>query len=183
MPMAILWQFTKALFMITPTQQNVCSIVSCQLIAELSPTSRQRVADQLQPISNQLAINRTPVADRSPIFRDSCRWPVADWYATEKMQFWSHSGCIGCSCFSVARQSPTGCSRCVTGGLKIIYLIMPIFKMVSFFQQSPKQTLSDSIFKASKYVAEIFKHIDDKKFCSLFQYLIRYCEILNMWGC
>ena len=103
--------------MITPTQQIVCSIVSRQLIADLSPTSRQRVADQSQPISNQLAINRPPVADRSPIFRDSCRRPVADWSATEKMRFWSHSGCIGCSCFLVARQSPTGCSACVTGAL------------------------------------------------------------------
>ena len=52
--------------MITPTQQIVCSIVSRQLIADLSPTSRQRVADQSQPISNQLAINRPPVDDRSP---------------------------------------------------------------------------------------------------------------------
>ena len=35
--------------MVTPTQQLVCSIVSRQLIADLSPTSRQRVADQSQP--------------------------------------------------------------------------------------------------------------------------------------
>ena len=100
--------------MITPpTQQIVCSIISRQLIADLSPTSRQPVADQL-------AINRPLVADRSPIFRDSCRRPVADWSATEKRSFWSHSGCIGCSCFSVARQSPTGCSTCVTGALLAI---------------------------------------------------------------
>ena len=55
--------------MITPTQQIVCSIVSRQLIADLSPTSRQPVDDQSQPISNQLAINRPPVADRSPTGR------------------------------------------------------------------------------------------------------------------
>ena len=55
--------------MITPTQQIVCSIVSRHLIADLSPTSHQRVADQSQPISNQLAINRPPVADRSPTGR------------------------------------------------------------------------------------------------------------------
>ena len=101
--------------MITPTQQIVCSIVSRQLIADLSPTSRQPVADQSQPISNQLAINCPPVADWSPIFRDSCRRSVADWSATEKYSFWSHSGCIGCSWFLVARQSPTGCSTCVRG--------------------------------------------------------------------
>ena len=64
-----------------------------------------------------MAINRPPVADRSPIFRNSCRRPVADWSATEKCSFWSHSGCIGYSCFLVARQSPTGCSTCVTGAL------------------------------------------------------------------
>ena len=55
--------------MITPTQQIVCSIVSRQLIADLSPTSHQRVADQSPPISNQLAINRPPDADRSPTDR------------------------------------------------------------------------------------------------------------------
>ena len=71
--------------MITPTQQIVWSIVSRQPIADLSPTSRQPVADQSQPISNQLAINRPSVADRSPIFKDSCHRPVADWSATEKM--------------------------------------------------------------------------------------------------
>ena len=103
--------------MITPTQQIAWSIVSRQPIADLSPTSRQPVADQSQPISNQLAINRSPVADWSPMLRDSCRRPVADWSATEKYNFWSHSGCIGCSCFLVARQSPTGCSTCVTGAL------------------------------------------------------------------
>ena len=85
--------------MITPTQQIVWSIVNRQAIADLSPTSRKPVADQSQPIPNKLAINRPPVDDWSPIFRDSCRRPVADWSATEKMQFWSHSGCIGCSCF------------------------------------------------------------------------------------
>ena len=95
--------------MITPTQQIVWSIVSRQPIADLSLTSRQPVANQSQPIYNQLAINQL-VAD----FRDSCRRPVPDWSATEKMQFWSYSGCIGCSCFLVARQSPTGCSTCVT---------------------------------------------------------------------
>ena len=88
--------------MITHTKQIVWSIVS-----------RQPVADQLQPTSNQLAINRPPVTKRSPIFRDSCR----RWICNRKMQFWSHNGCIGCSCSSVARQSPTGCSTCVTGAL------------------------------------------------------------------
>ena len=51
--------------MITPTQQIVWSIVCRQPIADLSPTSRQPVADQSQPSFNQLAINRPPVADRS----------------------------------------------------------------------------------------------------------------------
>ena len=88
--------------MITPIEQIVWSIVSRQPIADLSPTSRQPIADQSQPISNQLAINRPPVADRSPIFRDSCRRPVVDWSAAEKMQFWSQSCCIGCSYFLVA---------------------------------------------------------------------------------
>ena len=55
--------------MITPTQQIVWSVVSHQPIADLSPTIRQPVADQSQPISNQLAINRPPVADWSPIVR------------------------------------------------------------------------------------------------------------------
>ena len=65
-------------FMITPKQQIVCSIVSRQLIADLSPTSRQRVADQSQPIFNQLAINRPPVADRSPTGRRFLGIVVAD---------------------------------------------------------------------------------------------------------
>ena len=64
--------------MITPTQQIVCSIVSRQLIADLSPTSRQPVDDQSQPISNQLAINRPPVADRSPNGRRFLGIVVAD---------------------------------------------------------------------------------------------------------
>ena len=64
--------------MITPTQQIVCSIVSRQLIADLSPTSRQPVADQSQPISNQLAINRPPVADQSPTGRRFLEIVVAD---------------------------------------------------------------------------------------------------------
>ena len=78
MLMAILQQFIKALFVITPTQQIVCSIVSRQLIAHLSPTNRQRVADQLQTISNQLAINRPPVADRLPTGRRYLGIVVAD---------------------------------------------------------------------------------------------------------
>ena len=73
-----------------------------------------QVADQSQPISNQFAISRPPVANRSPIFRDCCRRPVGGWSATDKYSFWSHSGCIGCSCFLVARQSLTGCSTSVT---------------------------------------------------------------------
>ena len=64
--------------MITPTQQIVCSIVSRQLIADLSPTSRQPVDDQSQPISNQLAINCPPVADRSPTGRRFLGIVVAD---------------------------------------------------------------------------------------------------------
>ena len=64
--------------MITHTQQIVCSIISRQLIADLSPTSRQPVADHSQPISNQLAINRPPVADRSPTGRRFLGIVVAD---------------------------------------------------------------------------------------------------------
>ena len=64
--------------MITPTQQIVCSVVSRQLIADLSPTSRQPVADQSQPISYELAINRPPVADRSPTGRRFLGIVVAD---------------------------------------------------------------------------------------------------------
>ena len=109
--------------MITPTQQIVCSIVSRHLIADLSPTSHQRVADQSQPISNQLAINRPPVADRSPTGRRFLGIVVANQSPIDlqpkKMQFWSHSGCIGCSRFSVARQSATSCSACVTGALQV----------------------------------------------------------------
>ena len=89
--------------MITPTQQIVCSIVSRQLIADLSTTSRQPVADQSQPISNQLAINRPPIADRSSNGRLRLGIVVADQSPIDlqpkKMQFWSHSGCIGCGCF------------------------------------------------------------------------------------
>ena len=64
--------------MIAPTQQIVWSIVSRQPIADLSPTSRQPVADQSQPISNQLAINRPPVADRSQTGRRCLGIVVAD---------------------------------------------------------------------------------------------------------
>ena len=63
MLMAILQQLIKALFMITPTQQIVCSIVSRQLIAELSPTSRQPVAD-LFPISWQSIAHQSPTDRR-----------------------------------------------------------------------------------------------------------------------
>ena len=103
--------------MITHTQQIVCSIVSRQLIADQSPTSCRPIATYFQSVGNQSPTSRRPTSDWSPIFRDSCRRPVADWSATEKRSFWSHSGCIGCSCFLVARQSPTGCSACVTGAL------------------------------------------------------------------
>ena len=69
--------------MITPpTQQIVCSIISRQLIADLSPTSRQPVADLLptchRPVANQLAINRPLVADRSPTGRRFLGIVVAD---------------------------------------------------------------------------------------------------------
>ena len=87
-------------------------------VADQSPTSCRPVATHFQSVGNQSPTSRRPVADWSLIFRDRCRRPVADWSATEKMQFWSHSGCIGCSCFLVARQSPTGCSACVTGALR-----------------------------------------------------------------
>ena len=70
--------------MITPTQKIVWSIVGRQPIADLPPTSRQPVADQSQTISNQLAINRPPVADWSQFFWDSCHRPVANWSATKK---------------------------------------------------------------------------------------------------
>ena len=75
MLMAILQQLIKALFMITPTQQIVCSIVSRQLIADLSPTSRQPVAD-LFPVSCQSIAHQSPTdrrflgivfTDQSPI--------------------------------------------------------------------------------------------------------------------
>ena len=77
-----------------------CIFTANCLIDSQSPTHRrpvaQPVSDQSQPLSNQLAINRPPVADWSPIFRDSSRRPVADWSTTEKMQFWLQ---LGCSCF------------------------------------------------------------------------------------
>ena len=82
-------------------------------VADQSPTSCRPVATHFQSVGNQSPTSRRPVADRSPIFFIV----VADWSSTEKMQFWSHSGCIGCCCFLVARQSPTGCSACVTGAL------------------------------------------------------------------
>ena len=78
MLMVILYQFIKALFMITPTQQIVWSIVSRQPIAYLSPTSRQPVADQSQHIFNQLAFNRPPLADRSATGRRFLGIVVAD---------------------------------------------------------------------------------------------------------
>ena len=86
-------------------------------VADQSPTSCRPIATHFQSVGNQSPTSRRPVADWSQIFGDSCRRPVADWSATEKMQFWSHSDCIGCSCFLVARQSLTGCSTCVTGAL------------------------------------------------------------------
>ena len=101
MLMAILYQFIKALFMITPTQQIVCSIISRQLIVDLSPTSRQPVADQSQPISNQLAVNRPPVADRSPTGRRCLGIVVADQSLIDlqlKNAVFDRSGCIVCSC-------------------------------------------------------------------------------------
>ena len=64
--------------MIAPTQQIVWSIVSRLPITDLSPTSRQPVADQSQPISNQLAINRPPVANRSSTGRRLLGIVVAD---------------------------------------------------------------------------------------------------------
>ena len=50
MLMAVLKQFIETLFMIIPTQQIAWSIVSRQPVADLSPTSRQAVVDQSQPI-------------------------------------------------------------------------------------------------------------------------------------
>ena len=81
---------------------------------------------KLQSISNQWAVNRQPVPNWSLISMDSSHppvpkrfptgwWLIADWSATENWRYWSHGGCTGCSCFLVARQSPTGCSVCVTG--------------------------------------------------------------------
>ena len=64
--------------MIKPTQQIVWSIVRRQLIVDLSSTSHQPVADQSQPISNQLAINRPPVANRSSTGRRLLGIVVAD---------------------------------------------------------------------------------------------------------
>ena len=62
----------------TYTQLIVCSIVSRQLIVDLSPTSRQPVADQSHPISNQLAMKRPSVGDRSPTGRRFLGIVVAD---------------------------------------------------------------------------------------------------------
>ena len=95
-------------------------------VADQSPTSCRPVATHFQSVGNQSPTNRRPVADWSPSFRDSCRRPVADWSATEKCSFWSHSGCIDCSCFLVARQSPTGCSTCVTGALSDVIINWPM---------------------------------------------------------
>ena len=64
--------------MITPIQQIVWWIVSRQPIPDLSSTSRQPVADQSQPIFNQLAINRPPVTERSPTGRRCLGIVVAD---------------------------------------------------------------------------------------------------------
>ena len=86
-------------------------------VADQSPTSCRPFTTYFQSVGNQSPTSRRPIADWSSIFRDSCRRPVADWSATGKRSFWSHIGCIGCSCFLVARQSPTGCSTCVTGAL------------------------------------------------------------------
>ena len=125
--------------MITPTQQIVCSIVSRQLIADLSPTSRQPVDDQSQPISNQLAINRSPVVDRSPTGRRFLGIVVADQspICNRKTQFLI-AHCIGGSWFLVARQSPTGCSACVTGAL--YELIDPVKnKWYASWRQSIKE--------------------------------------------
>ena len=107
--------------MITPTLQNVCSIVSRQITADLSPTSRQRVADQSHPISNQLAINRPPVADRSPTGRWFLGIVVADQSPIDLQPknavFDRTVLALVAAVFLVTRQSPTGCSTCVTGAL------------------------------------------------------------------
>ena len=79
--------------MITPTQQIVCLIVSRQLIADQSPISCRPITTHFLSVGNQSPTSPRPIANWSPIFRDSCR------------------------CFLVARQSPTGCSTCVTGAL------------------------------------------------------------------
>ena len=98
--------------MITPTQQIVCSKVSRQLIADLSPTSRQPVADQSQPNSNQLAINNPPVADRSPTGRPFLGIVVADQSPIDLQPknaiFDRTVVALVAAVFLVARQSPTG---------------------------------------------------------------------------
>ena len=89
--------------MVTHTQQIAWSIVS----RNPSSTCRRPVANQLPTNRNPFSFSWQSIAHQSPtgcrlvafFFRDSCRRPVADWSATEKMQFWSHSGCIGCIYF------------------------------------------------------------------------------------
>ena len=107
-------QFIKALFMITHTQQIVCLIVSRQLIADLSSTSCRPIATHFQSVGNQSPTSRRPVLDWSPTFRDSCRRPVrliCNRKNAVLIAQWLH----WLQLFLVARQSPTGCSTCVTG--------------------------------------------------------------------
>ena len=134
MLMTILKQFIKALFMITSTQQIVWSIVSRQPIADQSPTSCRPIATHFQSVGNQSPTSRRPVLDWSPTFRDSCRQPVADWSATEKnavlIARWLH----WLRLYLVARQSPTGCSTCVTGALDICFWLKFSFSWLHLHQ-------------------------------------------------
>ena len=97
----------KALFMITPTQQIVCLIVSRQLIADQSPTSCRPVATHFQSVGNQSPTSRRflgiVVVDQSPIDLQP-----------KKCSFDHTVVAFVAAVFSVARQSPTGCSTCVT---------------------------------------------------------------------
>ena len=126
-------------------------------VADQSQTSCRPIATYFQSVGNQSPTSRRPIADWSPIFRDSSRRPVADWSATEKRSFWSHSGCIGCSCFLVARQSPTGCSTCVTGDLHTaLYtdrfytynLFFHCFLIFGEFNFLPKKSMFKKVFLA-----------------------------------
>ena len=97
------------------------------LTLKTSPASRQS-----QHISNQSPTSRQQSPTGRPLVTDfygqfsptNCQpvpnWSAIDrrliavWSTTKTWRFWSHGGCIDCSWFLVVKQSPTGCSSCVT---------------------------------------------------------------------